>query len=130
MKIKAIKEFEIEIFEISELNEQFIPETYQIPYFVVIESREDIRVPFQFQARKEIHRKSGKTRYFDSSLSNAQEYESFSHALAVANKFKRNDFSPGQQFYVVGKEQAKIIQMKNDEETNKIMKVIERLESK
>ena len=130
MKVKVVKEFETEIFEISQLEEHSTPETYQKPYFVVIESREDIRVPFQFHARKEILRKSGKTKYFDSTLINAQEYESFSHALAVANKFKKNDFSPGQQFYVVGVEQAKIIQLKNEEESKKMLSFFERIKSK
>ncbi|WP_396591635.1 hypothetical protein [Allomuricauda sp. R78024] len=130
MKVKVVKEFEAKIFEVSQLEEHSIPGTYQKPYFIVVESREDIRVPFQFHARKEILRKSGKTKYFDSTLINAQEYESFSHALAVANKFKKYDFSPGQQFYVVGVEQARIIQMKNEEENKKMIKAFERLKSK
>ena len=112
MKVKVVKEFESEIFEISQLEEHSVPVTYQKPYFIVVESREDIRVPFQFNARIGILRIRGKTKFFDNTLINAQEYESFAHALAVTNKLKKNDFSPGQQFYVVGLEQARIIEMK------------------
>ena len=38
MKVKVVKEFESEIFEISQLEEHSVPVTYQKPYFIVVES--------------------------------------------------------------------------------------------
>lgn len=127
MKIKVIKQFEVEIFEVSELTEDSVPPNYEKPYFIVADSMEDITVSFQFLAREEILRKSGKRKYFDKDLCNAQELNSFSYAIVVANKFKNNGYNPGQKFYVVGSEQARIIQMHNEINHKKNMDTINKL---
>ncbi|UOB19356.1 hypothetical protein [Abyssalbus ytuae] len=120
MLIKT-EEYEIEVFEISESQKDKIPSNFVAPYFVIADSMDDITVSFQFLTRTNILRKSGKRRYFDRDLNNAERFFDIEHAINVVWKFEDNQIYPGQKFYVSGSEQAEIIHEMNIINHNKVL---------
>ena len=124
MKISVNKEFETELFEVSDLGVD-APNHYKKPYYVVADAREDITVDFEFQTRREILRENGKAQILHRDLYKAQEYDNFDYAKATANKMKSKKFNLDRNYYVVGHEEAKIIQTHNETNHKKRMKAFE-----
>ncbi|MEH6682514.1 MAG: hypothetical protein V7724_18380 [Sediminicola sp.] len=126
MKIKLNEKFVAEIFEVSELKVK-PPPNFKEPYYIVAEAREDLTVDFEFQARRDVLRKNGKPQIHHRDLGKAQAYENYRHATATAHKMKSQEFNINRKYYVVGSEEAKIIQILNEVSNGKFKKDISEL---
>lgn len=110
MKLTVITKHVAELTEIKDGREFLCPAHYQSPYFIVQKGRNIISL-FEFLTKKELKNQYGRRKYFDMDLSLAEPFETFGEALNIAVKFKQNDISKTEEFYIVGYAEALIVEM-------------------
>lgn len=99
-----------EIVEVDDSDHFNPPLHYEDPYYIVLQGGRNFIAQFEFLTKEEIVNKKGKRKYFDFSLSKAQEFDSFSKALDIAIKFKENDSTGQEKFFIVGHTEAILVE--------------------
>jgi len=104
------------IYKVSELEPNTIPSNYAEPFYVVATSTREIRVEIrlEFLTKEDILRKNGDRKWFDDQYQNAEAFKDYTHAYIVADKFQRKNLNFGQEFFVIGSNQAYLIRLLND----------------
>lgn len=121
-EVRVVKEHIADLVEIDDLENFTSPIHYQLPFYIIMTGK-NVVAKFYFLTKREYTRDNGKRIYFSMDISVAQEFDDFKTALDLATRFKRNDDSGIEKFYVIGFAEAKIVEMYIQQEKEKFDKM-------
>ena len=109
MKLEVIVKHTADLTNLNKAIQNGCPIHYQPPYFIL--KKGNVISQYEFLTHVDYLNKNGKRKYFDMQIDFACEFESFNEAVRVATKFKQNDVSDIENFYIIGYAESLIVKM-------------------
>lgn len=108
MKLEVLIKHKAELLELDRAISDGCLQFYQSPYFIIKSG--NVISQFEFLTRNDYTNKLGRRKYFDMNFKLACPFKTFQMALDIAQKFKNNDSSGMEDFFIIGYAEALIVE--------------------